>query len=149
MQKASRFTKILAYQSVGFLAIIALSWLDELIALPSLVFHGNPYISDFHESTIEMLLVLGVWLIVGGATKRIMDRMKHLERFMRVCAWCRRIDYKGQWMALEDFMQQGFDTPTTHGICPCCLDKQQKSIREAKEARSASLRKQVTEPQAG
>jgi hypothetical protein len=42
------------YESVGFLAIITLSWLDELLSRPALL-HGNAYIPDFHESTVEML----------------------------------------------------------------------------------------------
>ena len=38
-------------------------------------------------------------------------------------------------MPLEEFMRQGFDTPTTHGICKDCLQRQQAAIERAKEAR--------------
>ena len=38
-------------------------------------------------------------------------------------------------MRLEDFMQQGFDTPTTHGICAECLEKQKAAIERAKQQR--------------
>jgi len=58
-----------------------------------------------------------------------------LEKFMRVCAWCRRIHFKGEWMPLEEFMRQGFDTPTTHGICTECLRQQQAAVAKVKEAR--------------
>jgi hypothetical protein len=57
---------------------------------------------------------------------------------MRVCAWCRRIYFKGEWMPLEEFMRQGFDTPTTHGICKECLARQQAAIDRAKLARKQS-----------
>jgi hypothetical protein len=33
-------------------------------------------------------------------------------------------------------MEQGFDTPTTHGICPECLKKQQLAMQKASQLRS-------------
>jgi hypothetical protein len=82
-----------------------------------------------------MLLVLTVWFLVSNSTRRIMERVRYLEKFMRVCSWCRRINYQGEWMPLEKFMRQGFDTPTTHGICHECLERQQAAAERAKQAR--------------
>ncbi|MFZ0827662.1 MAG: hypothetical protein WAO02_09595 [Verrucomicrobiia bacterium] len=135
MEKKSRLAKIVLYQNVGFLMIIVLCYLDELLKLPSLVFSDHPFDFVYRRSTLEMLLFLAVWLLVSGSTRRLLNRVRQLEDFMRVCAWCRRIDYKGEWMRLEDFMQQGFDTPTTHGICPECLERQKAAIERAKRAR--------------
>ena len=61
-------SKMLLYQGIGFLAIIGISWLDESLNLRTLVLGDHPYISDFRESTFEMLFVLAVWLIVCGST---------------------------------------------------------------------------------
>jgi hypothetical protein len=139
MKKKVKLTKILTYQSIGFLAIIAVTWLNELLGLPALIFHGRFSISHFRQSTLEMLLILAVWLLVGSSTRRMLKRIRQLEDFMRVCAWCRRIDYKGEWMPLEDFLQEGFDTPTTHGICHECLEKQQAALLRAKQARKSAV----------
>jgi hypothetical protein len=130
--------RVLAYQSVGFLVLIALTWFDELIGLRSLVLGNHPYISDFKESTFEMLMILGVWLLVAGSTRRMFVRVKHLEGFMKVCAWCRRIEHKGIWMPLEKFFEQGFDTPTSHGICTDCAEKTKVSIAREKQLRNAT-----------
>ncbi len=135
MEKKSRLTKIVLYQNVGFLAIIVLCYLDELLKLPSLIFSNHPFEFVYRRSTLEMLLFLAVWLLVSGSTHRLLKRVRQLEDFMRVCAWCRRIDYKGEWMRLEDFMEQGFDTPTTHGICPECLQRQNEAIQRTKSLR--------------
>jgi hypothetical protein len=137
MEKHLRLTKILLYQNIGFLVIIVICFLDDLLSLPSLVFSNHPFAFVYRRSTLEMLLFLAVWLLVSKSTRRLMKRVESLERFMRVCAWCRRIDYKGEWMPLEDFMEQGFDTPTTHGICPQCLRRQQEAIERAKRARKS------------
>ena len=136
MEKNSRLTKIVMYQNFGFLAIIVLCYLDELLKLPSLLFSDHPFAFVYRRSTLEMLLFLAVWLLVSSSTRRLLNRVRQLEDFMRVCAWCRRIDYKGEWMRLEEFMQQSFDTPTTHGICPECLQRQKEAIERAKRARN-------------
>jgi len=135
MKKNSQLTKIILYQNLGFLGIILLCFLDELLKLPSLIFSDHPFAFVNRRSTLEMLLVLGVWFLVSTSTRRILERIRYLEKFMRVCAWCRRINYQDEWMPLEQFMRQGFDTPTTHGICTDCFNKQQAAIQKAKEAR--------------
>jgi hypothetical protein len=135
MQRDSRLTKIVMYQNLGFLTVIILCYLDELLKLPTLLFSDHPFTFVHRRPTLEMLLFLAVWMLVSGSTQRLLKRVQHLEDFMRVCAWCRRIDYKGEWMRMEDFMQQGFDTPTTHGICPECLERQKEAIERAKRAR--------------
>ena len=137
MEKKSRLAKIVLYQNIGFLVIIVLCYLDELLKLPALVFSDHPFEFMYRRSTLEMLLFLAVWLLVSGSTRRLLNRVRQLEDFMRVCAWFRRIDYKGEWMKLEDFMQQGFDTPTTHGICPDCLHRQQEAMARAKLKRQS------------
>src|SRR6267154_105876 len=139
MFNEARPTKVLLYQSVGFLAIIALCMLDELIGLSSLLLGNQTYISDFRQSILKVLLIFGVWLIVAGSTRRVLAHMKYLEEFMKVCAWCRRIEYKGRWMPLEEFFEQGFDTPTSHGICHDCLDKTKSALQASRQARNEEL----------
>jgi hypothetical protein len=147
MQVKVPLSKVLFYQSVGFLAIITICWLIELIGLRKLVLGDHPYISDFRESTLEMLIVLAVWFLVAASTRRMLAHTRHLEGFMRICAWCHHIDYKGDWIRLEDFLERGFDTPTTHGICPQCLAEQQAAYRKAKAARAAVAAKAESKSQ--
>lgn len=125
-----KLRKILLCQSVGFLAIIALSWFDEVIGLRSLIFGNNPYISDFRESALEMLFVLAVWLIVAGSTQRLLARVSHLEKYLRVCAWCHRVGVESEWVKLEEFMARKFETCTSHGICEECLNRQRAELAE-------------------
>src|ERR1700744_5486809 len=123
MLKNSQLTRIVSYQNFGFLIIMVICYLDDLIKLPSLIFSDHPFAFVYRRSTLDILLVLAVWLLVSASTRRVLERVHYLEKFMRLCAWCRRIHFKGEWIPLEEFMRQGFDTPTTHGICSCCLEK--------------------------
>lgn len=133
MKETTRLGKVLSYQSFGFLAIIALCWLNSLLGLPSLIFKGDIGMSDFESPVLQMLLILGVWLLVSASTRRSMERLHHLEQFLHVCAWCRRIDCEGEWMPMEKFLQHGFDASTTHGICEDCLEKHAESLGRKKK----------------
>jgi hypothetical protein len=137
MEKAAR-PKILLYQSVGFLAIIALSWLDEWLGLSSLIFGNQSYLPEFHVTALEMLFALVVWLLVTTSTRRVLDRMRYLEKFMKLCAWCHRVEYHGRWIRIEEFLEQGFDTPTTHGICHECLELQKAAAERARKKKNSS-----------
>ena len=114
---------------------MVLCYLDEFLKLPSLVFSDHPFTFVYRRSTLDILLVLAVWFLVSTSTRRIMERIRYLEKFMRVCAWCRQINYNNEWMPLERFMKHGFDTPTTHGICHECLAKQEALVERAKLAK--------------
>ena len=135
MRPNAQLNKIEMYQNVGFLCLIILCFLDDLLQLPALLFSDHPFAFVYRRSTLDILLVLAVWFLVSRSTRRILARVQYLEKFMRVCAWCRRIHYKGEWMPMEEFMRQSFDTPTTHGICKECLRQQEIVIAKAKEAR--------------
>lgn len=147
MEQSSPVSKVMLYQNVGFITIIVLIFLNELLALPSLIFGDSAFITDFRESTLKMLLVLMVWFLVSGSTRRFLVHVRYLEGFMRVCAWCHRIDYKGNWVTMEDFLQRSFDTPTTHGICPVCLEKQEAALLRSKQEREAHSAGDSTQPQ--
>ncbi len=140
MKINSQLTRIVIYQNFGFLGIIALCFLDELIKLPSLIFSDHPFAFVYRRTTLEMLLVLAVWFVVSNSTRRVLESVQYLEKFMRVCAWCRRINYQGEWMRLEEFMKQGFDTPTTHGMCSECLQLQRAAAEKARVSREAAAK---------
>src|SRR3974390_3182687 len=135
MDKHEKPAKVLWVQSAGFLAVIAVCMLDELVGLTNLIFGNQSYISDFRSTILKALLILGVWLLVTGTTRRVLDHSRYLESFMRVCAWCRRIEHKGQFMSLEEFFKQGFDTPTSHGICQECLEKTKAAIERSRQSK--------------
>ncbi|SRR5713101_9527939 len=60
-----RTSTIVAYEIVGFLAIIALSWMNELLGVPSLIF-GSDHLGGWHESLVETAIILLVANPGGG-----------------------------------------------------------------------------------
>lgn len=123
MANSIKAQRILWYQAAGFLLIIALSWMDETLSLPSLLFGGSEH-SNWRESALETIVTLAVWLPSFILTRRVLARLYYLERFLRVCSWCRKICHDGQWLPIEEYFSKGFDIKTSHGICPECAKQQ-------------------------
>lgn len=116
--------RILWYENIGFLAMILLSWANELLDLPKHILGGSTH-TNWRESVIETLLILIVWGAVHAVTRSLMTRLFYLEDFLQICAWCRRIGHDDEWLPVEKFFAKGFDVKTTHGICPDCAKKMQ------------------------
>jgi hypothetical protein len=111
--------RVLGYESIGFVLVIALSWLDELLNLPGLLFGGTKA-PDWRESVMETVVALAVWLVVVVLTKRLLGRLRYLEGFLKMCAWCRKIDCDGEWIPVETFLARKLNVRTSHGVCPEC-----------------------------
>jgi len=112
-----RSSTIVVYEILGFVAIIALSWINELLGLPSLIF-GTDHLGGWHESLLETSIILLVAIPVVILTRRLVVRLHYLEEFLRLCAWCRKLHLDGEWVPVEEFVQRKFDTQTSHGNLP-------------------------------
>jgi hypothetical protein len=119
MATSKKTSHILWYQAFGFLLIIALSWMDEFLHLPRRLFGGVQH-SDWHEALMESFVAIAVWLVLFLTTKQILARLYYYQEFIRMCAWCRKIDDGDKWVPLEEYLSKGFDTETSHAICPEC-----------------------------
>lgn len=122
MINRKRTRRILWYETVGFLALITLSWLNELVSLPHLIFGSGEH-SSIHEAVMETSALVVVWFVVIVFTKRLMRRLFYLDGFLRLCAWCRKIGHEDEWTTLENYFDRGFNIKTSHGMCPECLAK--------------------------
>jgi hypothetical protein len=79
-----RASVIVAYEVVGFLAIIALSWTNELLGLPSLIF-GSDHLGGWHESLLETAIILVVAIPMVALTRRLVARLYYLGVFVKSC----------------------------------------------------------------
>ncbi|MGH8016722.1 MAG: CHASE3 domain-containing protein [Opitutaceae bacterium] len=65
-----------------------------------------------------LLLFFGVNAVFAGATLLLAMRMSRLQRFAKVCAWSRTIEYEGEWLSFEQYLERKFKIQTSHGISP-------------------------------
>ena len=130
MPARHRASQIVAVELIGFLAIIALSWANELFGLPSLIFGGGHRV-NWPESVLETAIIALVAIPVLVLTGRLVLRLHYLEEFLRVCSWCRKLSAGNEWIPVEEFFERTFDTRTSHGMCPTCLAEQKGKLRRA------------------
>ena len=116
---------ILAKEAIGFSLIIALSWLTEFLHIPYLLF-SEPHEINWRRAVIRTVVIVAVWLWVHLATKRVLKRLHHLEEYLLICSWCRKVGSEGRWLSMEEYFGSKFSTETSHGICPECAERLQR-----------------------
>ena len=123
-------SKILWYQSIGFSIIIALSWLDQLFGFAD--HQGGPAF-NWRQGVFENLIILAVAVPMMLLTRTLLSRLYYLEGFLRVCAWCKKIEDNDDWIPIETYFKEHFKTESSHGICPDCLEKTRQKIHRSRE----------------
>jgi hypothetical protein len=114
------FRYTLALETAGFLLIIAIIWLDEILDLPQLVFGGGAIPLRVGEGLLESVLTLAVGAVVVSITLRAFRRIEYLESLVVMCAWCRRVRSGDEWLTMERFLERQHNSQTSHGICDGC-----------------------------
>ena len=133
MTTQTHVIRILWYEVGGSLAIIALSWINESTELPH--FTGAvQYVANWRESAVETAIVLLVAIPVMILTRRLVSRLYHLEGFLRICAWCKKLEHNGEWVPLEEFFERKSQTETSHGMCPACMDEVKAKMKKPRAA---------------
>ena len=117
--KTKRRETILWVEGFGFGLIIVLAWMTEIMRLPHFIF-AEPADFNWGRPLLKTAVILSVWAVVHLATRRLLERLHHLEEYLRICAWCRKMDHNGDWMTMEDYFGSAFATKTSHGVCPEC-----------------------------
>ena len=111
---------ILGLELTGFAAVIAVLWLDEYIDVPFRFFGALKTPLRPEEFLFEALTVLLVATAVVVATLWVFRRLRILEGFIQVCAWCRKVNVEDEWVTFEKYLKREHDVDSTHGICPEC-----------------------------
>ncbi|HXC35411.1 MAG TPA: hypothetical protein VNV43_06015 [Candidatus Acidoferrales bacterium] len=127
MKRIKGRNSILWVEAAGFSLVIILSWLTEFLRIPHYLF-GESFVPNWHRAILRTLVIGAIWLWVYWITRRLLKRLHHLEEFLRICSWCRKVCHDEQWLGLEDFFNSKFATRTSHGMCPECLKKKVQEL---------------------
>ena len=73
------------------------------------------------------LIRISVLLFIAILVSRTARLTKALElqvnTLVRVCAWSRTVEYQGEWISFEQYLQRRFNVNTSHGISPAEAEK--------------------------
>jgi hypothetical protein len=108
---------------------MAMILMDEIYDIPKKYFALYTNVPEVWEGSFEVITLLVIAIVILLMTNRLVLRLFHLEGLLTVCAWCSRIQHEGKWISVEKVFSSGFDTKTTHGMCPDCFEKSKRSPR--------------------
>ena len=75
---------------------------------------------DLRENISTALLLMSTALIVGAGV--LFLRIQVLQNIITVCAWTQRVNYRGKWMRMEEFLWERFRVKVSHGISEEAFD---------------------------
>jgi len=108
-------TKVLLWHSLGYLVVLIVAWSEPL---GRLFFDrqggGDP------DLFIKTILLLLMWPISTVVIYRLVNRLTQVEKFLRICGWCSRVEVEGQWMKIEEHYRHEASASVPHGLCPLC-----------------------------
>jgi hypothetical protein len=100
--------------------LAVVSWLDEAIDLPHLLFRARPTPFRPEEAAFETLLLA---VVAGGVvylTNVILRRLAYVESFLAFCPSCQRVQRRGEWTSISDYFQEQEAGALQHGLCLDC-----------------------------
>jgi CHASE3 domain sensor protein len=84
--------------------------------------------TNFHRNLVIALAAINV-LFLGGVAFCAMQIGK-LHSLITMCAWSKRVQYKGKWVPLEEYLSSRFGVRISHGISQEEYDKWSDLIGE-------------------
>jgi hypothetical protein len=116
--------RVLIYETLAFLLIVSLMWIDEIFDLPHLFLGAEPTPINWRESLFESILISILGLVVVCYTRRLFQKISYLEGILPICSYCKRIrDDQGAWQRMEEYISDKSEAEFSHGICPECAKK--------------------------
>lgn len=70
--------------------------------------------ATFHRHLTIGLVGIDVLLLLAFGFMGI--KMNRLEHLVTVCAWSQKVEYEGEWMRFEEFLEKRFGVRCSHGI---------------------------------
>jgi hypothetical protein len=75
---------------------------------------------DLRDDISTILLATSTLVVVGAGI--LFLRILQLQNIIAVCAWTQRVNYRGKWMRMEEFLWQRFRVKVSHGISEEAFD---------------------------
>ena len=133
--KRSRTTNylppIVTLAVAGFLGLIAIFALDEYWDLPARSFGIDLKPIRPSDFSFKVAAALVLFVLVLGVLRQAIHRINRLSEMLTMCAWCRRVALNGEWVSIDQFLQQRRNTTSSIGLCPDCYGKRATSAAAA------------------
>ena len=83
-----------------------------------LVVRQEQLASHARASTALLFTLVVLSLLFALAMLLMLRRLFKLRELVKICAWSRMVEYQGEWLSFEQYLQRRFNVDTSHGISP-------------------------------
>lgn len=83
-------------------------------------------------------LIMGIALLALALATVVWVWLRRAERIVTMCAWSKAINFEGEWMSVETYMERRFGLSITHGISPAELERLEGALDDAPVLASAT-----------
>jgi len=132
MTKEEFTKKIMGFELAGFIIVIVILWLNEILDIPFTFFGGDQTPINYRESLFETILVAVLAAIVITMTNRLLKRIQYLEGILPVCSFCKKIRVEDQWVPIEVYIRDHSEVEFSHSLCPECREEHYGYLKDLK-----------------
>jgi hypothetical protein len=116
--------RVIWYETIAILFVIALSWFDEIFDIPFHFLGGEATPINWRESVFESIVIAIMGAVVIRYTYTLLRRVSYLESLLPVCGSCKKIKVDPEfWKDIERLIQERANAEFIHGICPDCINR--------------------------
>ncbi len=130
---------LIAVEAGLFFIFTIVIWLDEYVDLPHRLLGAPPTLYRAQEFIIETISILLVAIVIITITFISLRRARRIERFLRVCAWCRKVWVDNEWVGFEEYTLKKHSLKSSHGICEECVTKLEKKKEQKTTGKTEGL----------
>lgn len=114
--------RTIATEVIGFVLVAAVIWGNELFDLPHILFGAPASPTRLLEAVMESTALLAVATFVVISTVGLFRRLAERMSSLTACSHCQRVEFKGEWMEFNEYIEERLDTRSTYGMCPYCVN---------------------------
>lgn len=86
---------------------------------------------------IRVAVLVFIAFLVSRTARQTRELQQRVDSLVTICAWSRTVEYEGEWISFEEYLQRRFNISTSHGISP---EQAAKSFGKADDAGPVSSR---------
>lgn len=84
------------------------------------------------NSSIRIAVLSFIAYFVARAARQQRELEARVIDFARICAWSRTVEYEGEWVSFEQYLERRFRQKTTHGISPAEAERMLATLKEGR-----------------
>jgi hypothetical protein len=124
-------------QPLWYLALAGLLPLGRLV-VAAFVDAPAPLPYSLINALVRILVLAFVGLLANRVSRHTRDLEHQVHNLVTICAWSHTIEYRGEWLSVEDYLHRRFGLTSTHGVSPAEAERLLSAMRSDLAERSES-----------